>query len=387
MFAARLRLFRLFGIPISIDATWLIIFALVVGSLAVGVLPHELPGVQRGEIWVIGLVTALLYFVCILLHEMGHSLVARSRGMSIRGITLFLFGGVAELADEPPSAGTEFLMAIAGPIVSAVIAIVCWVFTDVGVRAGWAPQIVVVLRWLAWINTALLGFNLIPAFPLDGGRVFRSILWGITKDLRRATYWAAFLGQAFAWILIGFALLLAFHDPRQWLNALWLGLIGMFLHNAARSTYQQVVVRELLQGEPVSHYMNTEPVVVPPSLDLQHWVDEYVYRYHRKAFPVASDGHLEGFISTRALSEIPREDWGRHTVGEVMRHDLKAVTIRPDADALAALGKMQRTGLSRLLVADQGRLVGIISLKDLMRLLQHKLALEQTGDEGSGDQF
>jgi Zn-dependent protease/CBS domain-containing protein len=386
MFAMRLRLFRLFGIPISIDATWLIIFFLVVGSLAAGVLPRELPGAPRWEWWVIALVTALLYFVCILLHEMGHSLVARSRGMSIRGITLFLFGGVAELAEEPPSAGTEFLMAIAGPIVSAVIAVVCWVLTDVGTRAGWAPEAVVMLRLLAWINTAVLAFNLIPAFPTDGGRVFRSILWAITKDLRRATYWAAFLGQAFGWILIGFGLLDAF-TTGDWIGGLWLGLIGLFLNNTARNTYQQVVVRELLQGEVVSRYMNPEPVVVPPSLDLQHWVDEYVYRYHRKAFPVASDGRLEGFISTRALSEIPREEWGRHTVGEVMRQDLKAVTIRPDADALAALGKMQRTGLSRLLVADQGRLVGIISLKDLMKLLQHKLALEQAPDDEVGDQF
>jgi CBS domain-containing protein len=192
--------------------------------------------------------------------------------------------------------------------------------------------------------------------------------------LRRATHGAALLGQGFAWLLIAVGVLQFFRG--NVIGGLWLGLIGMFLNNAARSSYQMVLVRQALQGEPVRHFMNPEPVVVPPSLDLRHWVEDYVYRYHRKLFPVASNGHLEGVISTRALARYTTAEWDRHTVGEVMRNDLETVRISPDADALQALEKMQRTGFSRLLVTDGDRLVGIVSLKDLLRFLNLKIGLE-----------
>jgi CBS domain-containing protein len=217
-------------------------------------------------------------------------------------------------------------------------------------------------------------FNLIPAFPLDGGRVLRSILWGASGNLRRATRWAAGIGQGFAWLLIAFGIIQFFAD--NFIGGIWLGLIGLFLKHAAESGYQQVLIREALQGEPVRRFMNPEPVVVPPSLDLRHWVDDYVYRYHRKLFPVASNGHLEGVISTQALAQIPREEWPLHTIAEVMRHDLGPASISPDADALEALSRMQRTGMSRLLVTDGDQLVGIVSLKDLLRFLNQKIELE-----------
>jgi CBS domain-containing protein len=294
--------------------------------------------------------------------------------MRIRGITLFLFGGVAELGDEPTTAGSEFVMAIAGPIVSAVLGGIFWL-------ASWLVlphnrPVGVVLQALALVNLTVLIFNLVPAFPLDGGRVFRSILWGVTGSLRRSTHWAALAGQAFAWILILYGAYQIFFVENGWLNGVWLGIIGLFLNNAAKSSYQQVVMRQALQGEPVRRFMNPQPITVPPSLNLRHWVEEYVYRYHRKTFPVANNGHLEGFISTQALSEYPREEWDRHTVAEAMRSDVKAISIRPDADAMRALAKMQNTGSSRLLVLDGDQLVGIVSLKDLLRFLQLKLELE-----------
>jgi Zn-dependent protease/CBS domain-containing protein len=381
MFGNRWRLFRLLGIPISVDASWLIILALLTLSLARGFpvllrefFPGATPELAPYEYWVMGLVTALAFFVCILLHELGHAVMARSRGMPIRGITLFLFGGVAELGDEPPSAATEFLMAVAGPVVSLVLAVAFWVLAEVGYRAAWPAPAVLVLGYLALINGMVLLFNLIPAFPLDGGRVLRSILWGTTGDLRRATRWAAMAGQVFAWVLMAWGVVQFFSG--NWLGGIWTGLIGLFLHRAAQSSYQQVLVRQALQGEPVRHFMTTEPIVVPPSLDLLHWVEDFVYRYHRKAFPVAADGHLQGLITTRALAGLPRAEWPQHRVGEVMRQDLRAVTISPDADALQALGKMQRTGLSRLLVTEGDRLVGVISLKDLLRFLDLKMHLE-----------
>jgi Zn-dependent protease/CBS domain-containing protein len=322
-----------------------------------------------------GLITALAFFGCILLHELGHAVVARSRGMPIRGITLFLFGGVAEIGDEPPSAATEFRMAIAGPVVSVILAAAFWFLARLGSTVGWPHPAVIILGYLAFINAVVLVFNMIPAFPLDGGRVLRSILWAATGSLRRATRWASLGGQIFAWLLIGWGIVLFFHfqDP---LGGIWSGVIGLFLNRAAQSSYQQLLARQALHGEPVARFMNPQPIVVPPSLDLLHWVDDFVYRYHRKGFPVVSNGHLEGYVRTQALSNVPRGEWGQHKVSEVMRHDLRAMTISPNADALDALSKMQRTGVSRLLVTEGDRLVGIVSLKDLLRFLNLKLELE-----------
>jgi Zn-dependent protease len=387
MFGTRWRLFRLAGIPISMDASWLIILALLTLSLASGfpgMLHDYFPGsthLAPSEYWVMGLVTALAFFACILLHELGHAVVARARGMPISGITLFLFGGVAELGEEPASAATEFLMAIAGPAVTVVLALLCWGVAIVGYRAGWPHQVVIVIGYLAVINALVLAFNLVPAFPLDGGRVLRSILWGATGNLRKSTYWAAQAGRAFAWFLIGVGILQFFGG--NWLGGIWMGLIGMFLNSAAQSGYQQVLIRNALQGEPVRRFMNPQPIVVPPSLDLRHWVEDYVYHFHHKSFPVTSNGHLEGFITTKVLATIPRAGWDQHTVSEVMEHDLKSFTISPNADALEALGKMQRSGATRLLVTEGDRLVGIISLSDLLRFLNLKIELEGSGQTGS----
>jgi Zn-dependent protease len=295
MFAMRWRLFRLLGIPVSVDISWLFILVLLTLSFAEGfpnILHDYFPGDTRqlpqADYWIMGLVTALAFFACIVLHEFGHALVARARGMPINGITLFLFGGVSELGEEPRSAGTEFLMAAAGPLVSAVLAAVFWVVAVVGYQGGWPHPVVVVLGYLATINALVLIFNLVPAFPLDGGRVLRSILWAATGNLRRATRWASYAGQTFAWVLITVGVLQFFaHD---WVGGIWSVLIGMFLNSAARSGYQQVLLRQALQGEPVRRFMNANPIVVSPSLDLRHWVEDFVYRYHHRAFPVAANG-------------------------------------------------------------------------------------------------
>jgi Zn-dependent protease len=374
MFTARWRLFRLLGIPVYLDASWLVILALLTGTIR-GIYRGEVPGYEPGFYWAMGLATALAFFVCIVLHELGHAVVGRAGGMPIRGITLFLFGGVAELGAEPASAGKEFRMAVAGPAVSAVLGGVCWLVWRWGAEAGGDPAWLLFFHYLALINFAVLVFNLVPAFPLDGGRVLRSILWGTTGNLRRATRQAATVGQAFAWVLIAWGVLHFFAG--DFFTGLWLGLIGLFLNNAARGGYQQLLVREALQGEPVSRFMNPHPIVVPPTLDLRHWVEDYVYRFHRKAFPVAGDGRVEGVVTTQALAKFPREEWDRHAVGEAMDRDVGAYSIAPSADALEALGKMQRTGSSRLLVTEGDRLVGIISLKDLLRFLELKIELEQ----------
>lgn len=379
MFTTRWQLFRLSGIPIRLDLSWLIVLLLVTGSLAQSYYPQQLPGRERAEYWALGLVTALAFFGCIVLHEMGHALAARRLGMKIEGITLFLFGGVAELGGEPPSASAEFLMAIAGPAVSAVLAAGFRLLGGFGDAQGWPASAVVFCHYLGGINALVLAFNLVPAFPLDGGRVLRSALWGWTGNLRRATRWASALGRGFAWLLILIGALELFSGDV--LSGIWLGVIGMFLNEAARETYHQLLLRQALAGEPVRRFMNAEPIVVPPGLSLDRWVEDYVYRFHRKAFPVASNGRLEGFITTAALGQFPRGDWPRHTVAEAMRQDLSEVTVSPDTDALRALARMQQTGLSRLLVTERDRLVGIVSAKDLSRFLQLKIHLDELNPE------
>jgi Zn-dependent protease len=378
MFGARWRLFRLLGIPIYLDISWLLIFALVAYTLT-GQFAQEVPGLTWYEYVGLAVVTAVAFFTCIVLHELGHAVVARATGLPMRGITLFIFGGVAEMTEEPKSAGGEFVMAIAGPVVSAVLGGLFLLLYFVGAAAGWPAPPLVAFKYLGAINVVLLVFNLVPAFPLDGGRVLRSLLWGVTGNLRKSTYWASLLGRGFAWLLIIGGIFRIVHG--DW-DGLWWVLIGWFVNRAAQGSYRQVLLRQALGGEPVRRFMSTQPIVVPPWTDLRHFVEDYVYRHHRKAFPVGAEGRVEGYVSTRMLADVPRDEWSGHTVADVMERDWKALSIAPDDDAMKALGKMQRTGLSRLLVVEGEKLVGIVSLKDLLRFLHLKLELE--GDEGGG---
>lgn len=374
MFNTRWRMFRLLGIPVSLDASWLIILALITLSLADSfpfLVNRFYPGAAEqqspGMFWIMALAAAVAFFLCLLLHEFGHALVARHYRMPIRGITLFLFGGVAEIGDEPPSPKSEFLVAVAGPAVSVALAVLLGILAWLGFEQGWPPLVVIGLGYLSAINAMVLAFNLVPAFPLDGGRVFRSVLWASLGDLRRATYWAAVIGRGFAWLLIGWGVINFFAG--NWLGGIWIGLIGLFLSNAAQAGYQHVIVRQALGGKPVRRFMNANPISVPPGLDLRQWVEDYVYTRHLKAYPVVDHGELLGMIDTQSLTQMPPAEWGRHTVAEVMRRDLTEITVAPDADALVALGKMQKNDSSRLLVTDGGRLVGILSLKDLLSFL------------------
>jgi Zn-dependent protease/predicted transcriptional regulator len=375
MFTARWRLLRVRSIPIYVDASWLIILALVTWMLG-NEFHQTFPDLPVGTTLGLGLAAAVSFFLCIVLHELGHAIVGRAEGMSIRGITLFLFGGVAELESEPRSAGAEFAMAIAGPVVSAILALLFWL----GARATPIPIWEYFLGRLALINLVVLVFNLVPAFPLDGGRVLRSALWAVTGNLRRATRWASLFGQIFAWLLVAWGVVLLFSGFA--INGIFTVMIGFFLNSAARSSYRSVLVRQLLEGEPVRRFMNPDPIAVSPMLDLRTWVEDYVYRYHRKAFPVVSEGRLVGIITTRDVAGINRADWDRHTVSELMRHDFDAFRILPNADALEALQRMQRTGSSRLLVTEGDQLRGIVSLKDLLRFLSLKMELEGPGDDG-----
>jgi len=354
--------------------SWFLIAFWVAWSLAEGwfkqprVFPEltDKPAVR----WAMGVAGALLFFLSIVLHELGHSIVARRFGVHMRGITLFIFGGVAEMADEPPSAKAEFWVAIAGPIVSVVLGFLFLVLSAVPQPLPTAA----VLNYLGIINLILVVFNLIPAFPLDGGRVLRSIIWAITGNLRRATRITSLIGGGFGIVLIVLGIVrIAFGD---FVGGIWSVLIGMFLRQAASMSYQQLLLRRALEGEPVAKFMRPNPVVVPPQLSIADLVERYIYVHHHKLFPVADNGNLIGCISTQQVKQLPREEWSRHTVSELVSTCSPDNTIRPDTDAMEALSKMSRTGASRLLVVDHGHLVGVLTLKDLMRFMSTKVELE-----------
>jgi Zn-dependent protease len=375
MFGRRITLFKLLGFEVRLDASWIIIAVLVTWSLAMGVFPYTYRGLPRSEYWWMGIAGALGLFGSIIIHEFSHSLVARRYGLRMRGITLFIFGGVAEMEDEPSSAKTEFLMAIAGPIASIALGLIFYLISRAG-RQVWPVGLVGVLSYLSWINWVLAAFNLIPAFPLDGGRVLRSALWHFQGNLSRATRIATVIGEGFGILLMAFAIFQLFLG--NLLGAFWYFLIGMFLRNASQTSYQQLMWRLALEGEPVRRFMHSDPVTVPPDLTLRDLVEDYIYRYHFKMYPVVADPehHLAGCITTEEVKTIPREEWDRHTVQEVMQPCSPDNTVSPDTDAVKVLSKMSQTGLSRLLVTERDRLLAVISLKDLLNFLAVKLELE-----------
>lgn len=374
MFGRGVTLFRLSGFEVRLDWTWLIIALLVTWSLARGVFPAHFVNFAPGTYWSMAIAGALGLFLSIVLHEFGHSVVARAFGIPMRGITLFVFGGVAEMGSEPPTAKSEFLMAIAGPITSIVLAGIFYGITRLGNAMLWPVTVIGVFGYLAWINLLLAAFNLIPAFPLDGGRVLRSIVWALSRNFRRATRIASAIGTAFAFLLMfaGIASLLF----GSLISGVWWFVLGLFLQNASRMSYQQVLVRETLQGEQVRRFMTPNPVTVPPATSLKDLVENYVYKYQFKTFPVASDNHLLGCISVEQIKQVSPGEWEQHTVQELARPCSAENTVAPEEGAVKALSKMNRGQATRLMVVDHGQLVGIIALRDLLRFLSRKLELE-----------
>ena len=388
MFGKRIKLFTLLGFTVHMDFSWLIIMALVTWSLAEGVF-REIPDPRATEAsppameawlrWTMGLAGAFGLFVSIVIHEMMHSVVARRYGLPMKGITLFVFGGVAEMSDEPPSPKAEFLMALAGPAASLALAILLAIIGMAAVALNVTRPVSMVLLYLAALNVLLLIFNLIPAFPLDGGRALRAVLWHFKGNIRWATRVTSKIGGAFGILLV--VLGVASFFMGNFIGGLWLLLIGLFVRNAAQSSFQQLLVRQTLSGETVRRFMSTDVISVPPEATVRQLLEDYVYRYHYKLYPVSSggDGLLEGCISTREIAEIPRDQWNDMRVRDIVSQCSTGNTTGPDTDAMEALTKMAQNKTSRLLVIDKGRLAGIITMKDMMRFLSMKLELE--GDD------
>ena len=374
MFGKRINLFKLLGFEVRVDLSWIVIAVLVTWSLSKGLFPFQYKGLSPANYWTMGVIGALGLFASIIFHELSHSLIARRYGLPMKGITLFIFGGVAEMDDEPPNSKAEFMMAIAGPVASVLIGFVFLVIYQMAVVAGLPLLVNGVFQYLYYINFLLAIFNMIPAFPLDGGRVLRSILWGIKGNLRWATRISSSIGNAFGIFLLIMGI---FNILRgNFINGMWWALIGLFVQSAAKGSYEQLITRRALEGETVRRFMKSDPVTVAPSTTIARLVEDYIYQHHFKMFPVVESGHMIGCITTRQVKEIPKEEWGQKTVGEVVTTCSPDNTIGADEDAVKALSKMNQTRASRLLVTDNGRLAGVISLKDLLEFLSLKVELE-----------
>ncbi len=376
MFGKRFTLFKVFGFDIGIDLSWFFIVLFITWTLAKAYFPSRVEGLPDTTYWIMGATGALGLFASVLLHELGHAVAARGQGVEMRRITLFIFGGVAEMKGEPKSPMAEFIIAIAGPIVSALLAGALLGAGVVLAMSDMPPSATAVVNYLGFINGLLVVFNMIPAFPLDGGRVLRSALWAWKGDVRWATRITSGLGALFGAALIALGLLFAFRG--MLVQGVWWFLLGIFLRNAARMSYQHVIVRRALEGEPVRRFMRADPITVPPDLTIDGLVHDYFETHFHKMFPVVdSNAALVGCVTVRDVGKVSREAWRQTPVRDVMTSCAETNTISPDADAMAAMARMSEQGVSRLMVVDGAmRLLGVLTLRDLLQFLSLRVELE-----------
>ncbi len=368
MLKTNFRLFKIFGIPLEINVSWFIIFGLVSWSLVSFYFPAHYPSFSVATHWVMGLVAALLLFVSVILHELGHSIVAKTHGVPIKRITLFLFGGVSQLAREAADPLTEIKIAIAGPAVSYALMMVFFALYHVVSRSAGPEGVAPVLRYLAYVNGILGTFNLIPGFPLDGGRLLRAILWKVSGNLRKATHIASRVGSIIGIIFIVLGILLVLRGA--FIGGFWLVLIGFFLRQAAGASYFQVVIDSTLKGVTVGDIMTPDVVTVPEGLSIQSLVDDYFFKYHFDCFPVSDEGALRGLITVSDLKDLPKARWRETRVGEIMQPDSPRIRAGVDEEASQVLRRTLRDRYGKLPVVSGDRIVGIITRRDIMEALR-----------------
>jgi len=364
-----LRIGKVFGIPVEVNASWLVIFGLVAFSLARSYFP-SIPQANGAPVWLtvlVACVTTLLFFLSVLAHELSHSLVVKAEGGNVDRITLFIFGGVAQMDDEPRSPGREFLMAAAGPGMSLVLALLCFVAFVAAVAARtewwvWAP-----LRYLSAINLAVGVFNLLPGFPLDGGRVLRSVLWAITGDVLKATRWACAVGQVIGWAMVAWAVLGVLGGR---VDLIWFGLIGWFIASLAGQAYRQQVVRSRLEGVSVARVMTASPEYVDGELMLDDLVHRYFLGARHSRYPVIYEGSIVGLVTLPDVKGIDRTDWPYVRTIEVTSRDLAELTVSADAPVESLIPRLAKDRPGALLVVGDGRLIGIVTRADILGLIE-----------------
>lgn len=367
---ATFTLGRVAGIEIGIHYTWFIAFVLISWSLARGFYPHYSPGWAETTYWAAGVLSALMLFCSVLLHELAHSLVARAIGIRVKGITLFIFGGASNLEDEPNSPGNEFAVAIVGPVMSAGLALMLWLlYTAVSGSDG---PLQAILAYAALVNGLLAVFNLLPGFPLDGGRVVRSIVWARTGSLRKATRVAAIGGQIFGWTLIMFGVFQALAGAL--VGGMWFAFIGWFLKSAAESSRAELEIQEMFRDVKVSDLLEPEPVTVSPDMSVEQMVRDYVLGRGIRAMPVTEEGRLIGIVSLTDTKRVPRERWPYVQVAEVMTRD-PLYCVAPEDDLAAALALMAEHRIHQVLARKDGRLEGVLDRAQIIHYLQQKQEL------------
>lgn len=373
MFRNAVNLFEIFGFKIRVDPSWLLIAALIVWTLSTAYFPAEVPNLSRVDYVALGVVAMLGLFVSLILHELSHSLVARQFGLEVGGITLFIFGGVAELEQEPQSPASEFWIAIAGPAMSLLLAGFCYLLLFLIAGDGVSGSVRSVLTYLGFINLVLAIFNLVPAFPLDGGRVLRAALWHFQKDLLRATRIASFMGSSFGLLLILSGVLSLFST--NLVGGFWQILIGFFIISASRGSYGQLLVKAALRDQSVRVLMTAAPVTADVGLSVQRLVDEIMLPRHVSFVPVMEGEHLLGFVDMSLVREIDRENWPATRLGDILVVADSGNTVDPDTPTEDLFRRMAGQGQRKWLVARNGRLEGVISLSDLLSYLAIKQGL------------
>ena len=351
------------GIPIRIHYSWFVIFFLLTASLARYIFPDLYPNWSNLAYWLVGLVTSLLFFASLLTHEMAHSFVAMRKGIGVRSITLFIFGGAARISREASSPGTELLMAIAGPLTSVVLSAifaVIWLLTE-----GFLEPLAAMCFYLSWINLALAVFNMLPGFPLDGGRVLRSIIWWRSKSYMRATRLATLSGQAFGYLFILCGAIIAV--LQNWVSGLWLAFIGTFLIIAASTSYQQSKLRDSLQGFTAQSLMIPDCQRVPAELTLETLVKDYILTAGHQCMLVGEWGKVVGIITPQDIKRVPRQRWNTTTVAQAMIPAERLGTVSPGDNGITVLERMEEGDIGMLLVISEGEVVGVI---ERLRLLQ-----------------
>lgn len=380
-----IRLGRVFGVEIFVDWSLLIIFALIVFNLGAAVFPSWHPNWSWLLVWGVAIGAAVLFFVSVLAHELSHAVVARAQDVPVRRITLFLFGGMAHMEAEPRSPKAELLIAIVGPITSVAIGVLAtfagtalasqavstaltgddpaameWALASVG-------PIATLLLWLGPINILLGLFNMIPGFPLDGGRVLRAIVWAITGDIVKATRWASFAGQLVAWTLMAIGVMSIFAGG--FLQGIWLLLIGWFLNHIARMSYHQLLVRQALADVPVARVMRTHLDRVPPDISVETFVRDHLMVSDQKAFPVESGGDLLGLVAFEDVRRVPQAEWERTPIRTIMTPVDQLTTLPPDAAAERALEELARADVNQIPILDGRHLLGFVRGGDLLKWL------------------
>jgi len=381
-----LRLGSIAGIDIAADPSLLIIFFLITFSLAEGVFPAWHPGWTGEVCWLTAVGAAVLYFISVLTHELSHALVGRVCGVEIRQITLFMFGGVAQMEGEPPSWRAELGMAIVGPLTSLVLGILFLLLEALvsgplnfdpgnpGKALAALGPIATLLLWLGPVNIVLGLFNLVPGFPLDGGRVLRAIMWGFTGNLQLATRRASIAGQAFAWLLMstGVLMILGLSLPLLgggFINGVWLAFVGWYLNNAALLSYQQLLIHDALEQVPARKLMRTSFLRVDPEMRISTLVNEYLMASGQRAFPVEAQGRLVGMVSLRDLQKADRTAWGALTVSAIMTPAVRLAVASPEEGALEALQMISRLDVSQLPVVRDGQVLGLLGREDILKWL------------------